>query len=171
MAAGLPALNEQPKLYLNESDKPLIQFPHRYIVIQVESNEEERNWEINKWIEITNYLVNEIGINVVELGYTSKLGITHDNYINLCGKLSLREIAYVISKSETFIGIDSAFAHLSNALDIKSIILLGKYRIFKSYNPYSGHSDKIKKVRTNKNVKYLETEDVKEIIKEITKSP
>ncbi|MOA17479.1 hypothetical protein D3C78_1377400 [compost metagenome] len=44
-----------------------------------------------------------------------------------------------MSKAELFIGIDSSFAHFANALNIKGIILLGHYRAFKTYMPYTGY--------------------------------
>lgn len=63
----------------------------------------------------------------------------NERFISLIDrKLSILELAYIISKAKCFIGIDSGFAHFANAFDIPSVIILGEYRLFKKYMPYSG---------------------------------
>ena len=57
----------------------------------------------------------------------------------MCGKLSLIETAEVINRAQIFIGIDSGPAHMANAMKVKSIILLGKYREITNYMPFSGN--------------------------------
>jgi heptosyltransferase-3 len=149
LASGISKLNDKPKLYLNEDDKPEISLPQNFIVIHTQSNEEERNWSVKKWNEVVNYIGEKFGYQVIEIGLQSILNNESDFYINLCGKLNLREYAFIISKSKCFIGVDSSFAHFANALDIKSLCLLGRYRIFEKYNPFSGVDSKIKILQHN----------------------
>jgi ADP-heptose:LPS heptosyltransferase len=41
----------------------------------------------------------------------------------------------IIRHAVLFIGVDSGFAHVANALAIPSVLLLGRYRNFDSYLP------------------------------------
>ncbi|MCP6657752.1 hypothetical protein NL521_27855, partial [Klebsiella pneumoniae] len=78
-------------------------------------------------------------IKVIEVGLQSDLGRSQsEHYIDLCGKLSLLETAEVIRGSKLFVGIDSGPAHIANAVGTYGIILLGQYRAFNCYQPYSG---------------------------------
>jgi len=47
------------------------------------------------------------------------------HYLNLCGKLSLNQTAMAISKARFTIAADSALAHLSEALHIKTFMIYG----------------------------------------------
>jgi len=135
LAANLPKLGEQPIFYFCK--KPIRTIKDKYIVVHCSSNEEERNWDTKKWNELAKYLI-EKGFTVVEIGLNNIITLEDKKYINYCGKKDFQEIAEVIYFSELFIGIDSGFAHFANALKIPSIILLGHYRKFKKYLPYTG---------------------------------
>ena len=58
--------------------------------------------------------------------------------VNLCGRLSLLETAEVIRRAALFVGVDSGPAHLANAVGTPGVVLLGRYRGFDAYVPYSG---------------------------------
>lgn len=143
--AGLPKLNDKPKLYLSPSIKPSFSLPRKYIVIHPLSSSPEnqgKNWDNKKWNKLVNYLVSKDN-HVIEIGSRSIIRNNSKKFTNLCGKVSLLETAFVIKDCELFIGVDSGFAHFANALNLKKwIVLLGKYKNYKTedYIPYSGLS-------------------------------
>ncbi len=47
------------------------------------------------------------------------------NYLNLCGKLNLTQTAIAISKARLTIAADSALAHLSESLNVKTFMIYG----------------------------------------------
>ena len=138
-AAGLSKISTAPLFHINKKIKFDCVFKN-YIVIHCSSNESIRNWNDCKWKKLVSVLTKQ-GINVVEIGSKNVINDfigNHNGYFNYCGNLSFQEIAYLIKKADIFIGIDSSFAHFSNALGTYGIILLGKYRAYCKYMPYSG---------------------------------
>jgi|GEM_PF-1212030 len=109
-----------------------------YIVIHGASAEPTRNWQTERWTELAQELIRK-DYTVCEVGTSQCIYLPDEKrYVNYCGLLSLQETAYVISNCCLFIGIDSALVHVANALNIPGVILLGYYRAFKQYMPYSG---------------------------------
>lgn len=143
--AGLPKLNDKPKLYLSGDIKLSFDLPKKYIVIHPLSSSPEnqgKNWDTEKWNELVKYLVSK-DYYVIEIGLRSIIKNSSKKFISLCGKVTLLEAAFVIKHCELFIGVDSGFAHFANALNVKKwIVLLGKYKNYKAeeYVPYSGLS-------------------------------
>jgi heptosyltransferase-3 len=74
----------------------------------------------------------------VELGLTPLLPTGAPRCIDLCGKLSPIETAEVIARAEAFVGVESGPAHLANAVRTPSVILMGRYKSFGHYMPYTG---------------------------------
>lgn len=143
--AGLPPLNDQPLVYISSEIRANVdglQLPDKFIVIHCSSNEVSRDWEQKKWIELVEQLTEKLQCNVVEVGSNALVNSGFHHYLNLCGKLSLLETAEVIARAKLFIGIDSGPAQLANAVGTYGIILLGHYRAFKRYLPYSGNFTK-----------------------------
>ncbi len=126
-----------PKVISDKIEK--LNMPEKYICIHTTSNDSTREWENNKWRILIEKLSEKQNIRIVQIGLIDTLQITNDNYLNLCGKLSLIETAAVIKNSKLFVGIDSGPAHMANAFKVKSVILLGKYRNIKNYMPFSGN--------------------------------
>ena len=55
---------------------------------------------------------------------TAKIIKKIDNvYLNLCGKTTLRELFYIISKSKLVLSIDGFLTHISAAFNIKNICI------------------------------------------------
>jgi heptosyltransferase-3 len=137
LAANLPRLDWAPRCHLPDDVTAGIDLPQRFMVIHATSNEESRNWTPPAWNSLFSFLEKE-NIHVVEVGHKNVIRSTSPYYINLCSKLTLPQVGFVISKAALFIGIDSAFAHFANALSVPGVILLGHYRHFKKYMPYTG---------------------------------
>jgi ADP-heptose:LPS heptosyltransferase len=141
-SAGLPVIEEYPRVYIPKSIAKKMEtcdLPNSFIAINCLSNEAEKDWVKSKWRELVLQLINEYKFNVVEVGLSPVItNSLMSGYKDLCGKPSILESAEVIRRSKFFIGVDSGPAQLANAVGTYGIILIGHYRIFKRYMPYSG---------------------------------
>ncbi len=138
--AGLPQLHDAPKIFLPSAIRTRrLPVPGRpYIVIHASSNENARDWTVEKWALLIAHLQRHFSYELVEVGLFTAFNEPPHGVHDLCGKLSLIELAEVIRRSSGFIGIDSGPAHLANASMRPSVVLLGRYRAFDWYNPYTG---------------------------------
>lgn len=140
-SAGISVIEDQPQIYIPRDviqRIDLLRLPERYVVAHCSSNEQCRDWSQEKWRQLAQKIMRYFDLHVVEIGLQSVLDFQTDHYINQCGTLSLLETAEIIRRAELFIGIDSGPAHMANAVGTFGVILLGEYRIFKHYMPYSG---------------------------------
>lgn len=141
LAAGLPALDEAPSLHFPaDIDLRLaaLAVPRDCIVFHGKSNEAARDWPLDRWLPLLRQISARHRIPIIEVGLASVLPPGESGVINLCGRLSLLETARVIQRARLFVGIDSGPAQLANAARCESVILLGNYRGFGAYMPYSG---------------------------------
>lgn len=140
-SAGIPVLDGKPNVYIPDTIVEKVnslKLPEQYIVFHCTSNEKAKDWDERKWIELSKYIMKKYKIPIVEIGTNSVLGKSEIKFINLCGKTSILESAEVIKRAMLFIGVDSGPAHLANAVETPGIILLGHYRNFKRYIPFTG---------------------------------
>jgi heptosyltransferase-3 len=141
MAAGLGVLSEQPRIHIPESIKDEVGhlIPCKpYVVIHTASNMPARDWDNNKWKQLVGKILHEFDVEIVEVGLESHVGKLVPKVCDLCGKLSLLQLAEVVRRSIGFVGIDSGPAHFANATRRPSVILLGHYLNYKKYMPYTG---------------------------------
>lgn len=136
LAAGIPQLSTQPSFHFCKNPRKNVL--EKYIVLHCSSNESIRNWDSNKWLQLMEKLIIE-NYTIIEIGLSNVIKTDNTKYKNYCGKKNFQDIAHIIAKAELFIGIDSGFAHFANSLKIPSVILLGRYRVFKKYMPYTGY--------------------------------
>jgi ADP-heptose:LPS heptosyltransferase len=178
VGAGLPRLSEQPRVYLSQKHIDLVnklKLGNEYVVINRSSNDKNKDWQDKKWNYIIKKIINDFGLSVIEVGTGVNGKIAKDlfynkSYINLKNKTSILDCAEVIRRSCLFIGIDSGPAHLANALNIKGVVLLGKYLYFKRYNPFcGGYGEDGKNVEIVRNengpVSEISVENVIDVIK------
>ncbi len=152
LGAGLPALSAQPHVYIKDDHRigvDQLRLPPQYCVIHRESNSSAKEWPAEKWRSLTRFLVEELGIPVVEVGSTKKKpgegkpqgdtsGEFGSSVIDLVNRTSLLETAEVIRRARFYIGIDSGPAHLANAVKTPGVILLGRLGYFRQYTPFTG---------------------------------
>jgi ADP-heptose:LPS heptosyltransferase len=140
IAAGLDPIKIAPRFYLNQAKK-VAELPTRYVVVHTSSNAAIKDWQSEKWIELANKIA-DLGYHVIEVGVTKNIETRTDKYLDFTGKKSLQQIAHVIASGSLFIGVDSGFAHLANALNIDGIVMIGEYKldgqVYKNYIPYTG---------------------------------
>jgi ADP-heptose:LPS heptosyltransferase len=140
-SAGLPILAEGPQLHIPERVRRIVdamRLSDEYIVVHCRSNEAARDWMQEKWVQLVKQILSEARITVVEIGLVRTLPDMGEKCVNLCGILTFLETAEVIRRSKLFLGIDSGPAHLANAVGTRGIIMLGRYKSFEKYCPFSG---------------------------------
>lgn len=137
-SAGLPALDDTPKFYLNPELKLDIELPQKFIVIHCKSAESCKDWEYKKWEKLANDL-NEKGISIVEIGLERIVKIKSDRYYDCTYIHDIQKIALILKRADAFIGIDSMFAHMANCFNIPSVLIFGKYKYFDRPTMYSGN--------------------------------
>lgn len=78
------------------------------------------------------------GCNLIELGEQSHVSSQLKSVKRppATGDVSAHLMA--LARADYFVGVDSGFAHCANALRIPSLILLGEFRDFPDYFPFSG---------------------------------
>lgn len=120
--------------------------PHPYIILHTTANEADRMWNTTGWNELAAYVAQQKSQwKIIEIGTTRQLDLNIPQYIDYTGIKPLAELTGLIKNAELFIGVDSAFAHVANALEKESLILLGHYANFTHYLPYSGFFQKKQK--------------------------
>lgn len=141
-SAGIEAPLEGPRLSLPSSYVARVDAlapDGPYLVIHCSSNERSKNWTPNGWNRLVEALIYHHGFAVVEVGLFSELQRPDTKqYQNHCGKLSLLETAEMIRRARLFVGVDSGPAHLANAVGTYGVVLMGSYRTFTSYTPFTG---------------------------------
>ena len=151
LGAGLPPLDDTPRLYIPESAVRAVDslhLPARYIVVHCTAHSPPgKDWEADKWRELARRVVAGGELAIVEVGLEAVLPASMQGVVNLCGRTELLQMAEVIRCAELFVGIDSGPAHMANALEKTAVILLGSLPPFERYNPYSGRYAKEQGVR------------------------
>lgn len=137
--AGLERIDDGPRLRLPRETRPLLPaLPPRYVVFHGRSNEEDREWDPDKWRGLAERLMEMDDLAVIEVGTDRPLLAPSARVISLVGRLTLTQLCVVISGCRLFVGVDSGPAHAANALDVPALVLMGWYRHYRRYLPYSG---------------------------------
>ena len=99
-------------------------FDQPILAICTKSKESVKNWPEKNWFELIEKLKSKF--SVIQLGDDEEpcFNVTH----RYAGKLSMRESAAILSKTNYFIGPDSLLMHIANGLNIKSTIIFGGSR-------------------------------------------
>jgi ADP-heptose:LPS heptosyltransferase len=129
-AAGLSPWSEAPRLYIPAEvcrSVDELKLPAEFIAVHCVSSGPAKDWTPAKWAELAERVKQEFDLPLVELGTTSVAPTHGDNWIDLCGRLSILQSAEVIRHARLFIGVDSGPAHLANAADTPGVVLLGQW--------------------------------------------
>ncbi len=138
LSAGLPALDDAPKFYIRPDAPKFSKSDREYVVFHCKSAETCKDWSVSKWKELTEKII-RLGYNVVEIGLEPMISIENPHYIDMTSEHDIHNIARIIEDANAFIGIDSAFAHLANCLDVYGILIFGKYKYFDRPMMYTGN--------------------------------
>lgn len=138
LAAGLPPLHEGPTFHMPPAYRhPKTLPPAPYVLIHTASSKPERDWPVPKWKALLDVLVKEIPCAFVEVGLEPRIAPAM-GVLNHCGRLSPVELGHLFEHCVGFIGVDSGPAHLANAFQRPSVVLMGRFGIFDRYTPFSG---------------------------------
>lgn len=137
LASGIRPLDMRPHFCLAGTQNITGLTPKSYVVFHCNSSDPSRNWIAEKWKRLAAWL-NEHGERVVEIGTERVVDSDDSLYLDCTGQKRIPDLVRVISEAKFLVGCDSCFAHAANAVKTSAVVLLGKYRVWDSYNPYSG---------------------------------
>ena len=116
---------------INIKPKNIISTNKKYIVFNPFTSSRRfnyREWDINNYKIIIDYLTNTYNIHSVIIGGSSKYELEKsilfnkkDNVINMVGKTNLQDVYNLIKSSELYIGPDSGTLHIASML-LKPVI-------------------------------------------------
>ena len=136
LAAGLSPRDDAPVFHLRPNTHLPENIPSHYVVFHCRSRDTARNWTDEKWNALSS-LVEEQGVKIVEIG-TEKTLPTSPNVFDYTGRRDIHQLALIIKNADVFVGVDSAFAHIANAMRTPAVALFGKFMCYDTYCPYSG---------------------------------
>jgi heptosyltransferase III len=139
--AGLPELDDEPRVYIPETDRLAVDalgLSGPGIVIHCESSLGTRDWQSGHWHRLVQHLLDTTPWPVYEIGLAGMVRHESPRFRSLCGQLSILATAEVIRRSRLFVGIESGPAHLANATGVPGVLLLGRLAAFDTYMPWSG---------------------------------
>jgi ADP-heptose:LPS heptosyltransferase len=142
IGAGLPRITGQPRLYLQEEHQKAVDrlaLPDQFCAIHVQSNDTTKDWRKQAWRELCEFIRDRLQLQIVEVGAGQNDGpVLPDGMTSLVNRLPILQTAEVIRRARCFVGVDSGPAHLANATQTPSVVLLGEHYFFKKYMPFSG---------------------------------
>lgn len=104
-----------------------------YVVLHPHPQWTYKQWTVAGWLEVGRYL-NGRGLRLVLSGGMAQEEIDYvdtiqrqlpDDTINLTGKTSLAQLAYIIARAKLYIGPDTGITHLAAATGVPVIALYG----------------------------------------------
>lgn len=91
------------------------------VIVQVSAlTTQNKDWSVDNWNEL---IASMPGYNFVQVGLKSEPELKQ--VVDLRGKLSFRESMLIIKHAKSYVGVDSACGHVTNAFNIPGVILFG----------------------------------------------
>lgn len=115
-----------------------------YIVIAPMSSEMDRSWGIDNYKQLCSQLKGDIILigKEDERDKLDSICTAGENILNLGGKLSLKQIAYLMKNCSLYIGNDSGLTHLAHQLNTPLIAIIGGGKYGKFF-PYKERQDAV----------------------------
>lgn len=170
LTAGLPPLDVQPIFWQKENIEIPYNLPSKYIVLHCKSSEKIKDWTDENWNSLSTLLLKK-GFNIVEIGIQKTIYSNNKHYTDLTNINDFQSLAEIIKRSNLFCSIDSGFAHIANCFNVPSCILMGKYKSFDYYMPYTGFlksNDDKYIIHSEKSASFINVNDVYLKIIELT---
>ena len=95
----------------------------QWVVIHTGKTWVSREWSIDKWQQLV-YQLQVEGYNIAEVGRGDTVRLEGISY-SACGRVTVGQMAGLISQAKLFVGIDSLPAHIAQAVGTKSVVLYG----------------------------------------------
>lgn len=104
-----------------------------FIIIPVSAKQKSRNWNISNWPLLADWIQDNLGYSVVFNGGKEEHALIDEivkkcsnaKPLNVSGKFSIDESAFLLSISAGYVGLDSGPAFLASAVAVPSVILYG----------------------------------------------
>jgi heptosyltransferase-3 len=102
------------------------------IAVQPFSLWKYKEWGVDKYIQLINWLVSEYNVSIIITGSLDErkrvgeiINKCQQNTYNLAGKTSIGTLAAVFKKCQLFIGVDSAGVHVAAAVGLPTVCIFG----------------------------------------------
>lgn len=94
---------------------------------------EERNWSVNKYIEVVEYIITHSSLYILVCGERSSRSIAKelilkfgsDRIIDMTGRTTVLEYISIIKDSKFVLATDSSAVHIAASMNIPSVAILG----------------------------------------------
>ena len=120
--ANVQPSDRRPRLHLQPDDLAVLQQialpPQPRIALCADFVDPLRHWPIERWRTVAKVL-QDAGAHVVSIGQQPGLGIGLD----LCGKLTMRETAALLTRCDLFVGNNSGPFHYAQAAGVPCVTL------------------------------------------------
>jgi ADP-heptose:LPS heptosyltransferase len=117
-----------PEIFLSSQEieeyKNKFNLPDKYYIIQSQSKrnkKKNKDWGYGNFQNVVN--VTNSQIKWIQIGSKNEKKLKNV-HLNLCGKTTLRELFYIISKSYIVLSNDGVLSHISAAFNIKNICII-----------------------------------------------
>lgn len=113
----------------------------KYIVFHPVSGHTSKDWGIDRYNALAEYLSR--GIKIIVIGAKDDKGINElkaRHVVNLAGMLTIQEIKAIIKHAQLVIGNDSAGVHIASALGVKSLTLFSGSARYQEWGAYGDKS-------------------------------
>ena len=106
-----------------------------------------KRWPLEHWINLANLVAENFSMPIVLIGgpsdhHDADYIITHSknpNIISLCGKCSLLESSFVLSKAQCLVSVDNGISHLAASSSINQLLLLYGPTLLSKNIPLASH--------------------------------
>lgn len=116
------------KKNFEEPENPLL-------IIHPVSDDAARSWPAISCQTLADWLLDNTRFNIIEFGLTPALQKNNRTHL-ICRSLTLGQQAALMRKASVFVGVDSSFSHLANAMCVKCIFLIGTFNQFTNHLPW-----------------------------------
>lgn len=122
------------------------------IVIHPISVEPARCWRLENWAIVADTLISRLGAQVIFIGseadqasVISIQSLMRHQSLNLCGRVSLLQLAALLKRCDLMIGVNSAPAHIAAAVGTPIVSIWSSAYLPEKWAPYTPHLHLIQK--------------------------
>lgn len=119
--------------------------PKNYAIFHIGAGADQKKWPLHKWSELLKQ-VKEQGIMVLCTGKGVKeyqdienLVSLNDHAINMCDKVSIKELICLVRNAHYVITVDSFVAHLAYGFEIPTVVIYSGINPIYLWGPPVGH--------------------------------
>jgi ADP-heptose:LPS heptosyltransferase len=146
---GEPSYPISPQEPHDPSIKQLLSH-EKAIVFLIGGKLQPKKWPLINWVTLANLIGDQYKVLILggsgEINEAEEIVSQTKNTINCCGKLTIPELYYVLTKSSLAISLDTGAMHLCDAAKLKTIALFSTRDLSNKWWPNNKSSIVIEKV-------------------------